>query len=102
MLRIMNADASPRRRHIIDDALYRNPVTFLPNNWIGFCELLFVAIVVLLLCLPFAHSIFWLGDEGVLVHGAERLLRGRKLYVDFFEFLPPGGFIIVMGWFGLT
>ena len=55
-----------------------------------------------MLCLPFIHSIFVLGDEGYLLHGAERLLRGRRLYIDFFEFLPPGSFVIVAVWFGVT
>jgi hypothetical protein len=53
-------------------------------------------------CLPFLRSIFWLADEGVLLQGAERLLRGERLYRDFFEFLPPGGFLLTAGWFGLT
>jgi hypothetical protein len=48
------------------------------------------------------HSIFGLGDEGILLHGAERLLRGQRLYVDFFEFLPPGGFVIMAAWFAIT
>jgi hypothetical protein len=36
------------------------------------------------------------------LHGAERLLRGDRLYIDFFEFIPPGGFIIMAAWFGIT
>jgi hypothetical protein len=64
--------------------------------------LLFVALTVFMLCLPFMHSVFGLGDEGTLLHGAERLLRGHRLYVDFFEILPPGGFVIMAAWFGLT
>jgi hypothetical protein len=55
-----------------------------------------------MLCLPFMRSIFGLGDEGILLHGAEQLLRGRRLYVDFFEILPPGGFLIMAAWFGIT
>jgi hypothetical protein len=38
----------------------------------------------------------------VLLHGAERLLKGQRLYIDFFEFLPPGGFVILAAWFGIT
>jgi len=63
--------------------------------------LLFVGLTVFTLCLPFVHSIA-LGDEGVLLHGAERLLKGQRLYIDFFEFLPPGGFVIMAAWFGFT
>src|SRR5262249_28406636 len=73
-----------------------------PTDWVRFCWLLFVGVTVFVLCLPFIGTIFGLGDEGVLLHGAERLLRGRRLYTDFFEFLPPGGFVIVMAWFGIT
>jgi hypothetical protein len=61
-----------------------------------------VALLSGLSCLPFLRSIFWLADEGVLLQGAERLLRGEKLYHDFFEILPPGGFLLTAGWFELT
>jgi hypothetical protein len=43
-----------------------------------------------------------MGDEGVLLHGAERMLRGNILYVDFFEFLPPGGFLLTQAWFSIA
>jgi hypothetical protein len=72
------------------------------TDWTGLCWLLFVGLTVFMLCLPFMHTIFGLGDEGVLLHGAERLLRGRRLYIDFFEFLPPGGFLILTAWFGIA
>jgi hypothetical protein len=64
--------------------------------------LLFVGLTVFMLCLPFTRSIFGLGDEGILLHGAENLLRGRRLYIDFFEILPPGGFVIMKVWFSIT
>ena len=64
--------------------------------------LFFVASVVFLICLPFMHAVFGFGDEGVLLHGAQRLLRGERLYIDFFEILPPGGFVIMATWFGVT
>src|SRR5262249_36904985 len=73
-----------------------------PTDWVRFCWLLFVGVTVFVLCLPFIGTIFGLSDEGVLLHGAERLLRGERLYVDFFEFLPPGGFLIVAAWFDIT
>jgi hypothetical protein len=71
-------------------------------DWTGLCWLLFVGLAVFLLCLPFMHSIFDLADEGQVLHGAERLLRGRRLYIDFFEFLPPGSFVIMSAWFGVA
>src|ERR1700722_13232480 len=58
----------------------------------------FVAVVTIALCLPFRGTIFSMGDEGVLLHGAERMLQGDRLYADFFEFLPPGGFVLTEAW----
>jgi hypothetical protein len=61
--------------------------------------LLWVSVVIAAaLCAPFFRYVFWLGDEGVILHGAERILRGETLYRDFFEFLPPGSFLLVAAW----
>jgi len=46
------------------------------------------------LCLPYLRTFYSLDDEGVLLYGADRMLQGKTLYRDFFEFLPPGGFVI--------
>src|SRR5262245_60359514 len=81
---------------------FRDDVIPRSRDWAGLCWLLFVGATVFVLCLPFMRSIFGLGDEGMLLHGAERLLRGQRLYVDFFEVHPPGGFLLVTGWFGIT
>lgn len=56
-------------------------------------------------------SLYWLGllafllifhanhpldsDEGIVLNGAWNLFNGRKLYFDFFEFVPPGSFYLV-------
>jgi 4-amino-4-deoxy-L-arabinose transferase-like glycosyltransferase len=64
--------------------------------------LLFVGMIAALLCVPFIHTIFSMGDEGQLLHGAERMLRGSTLYVDFFEFLPPGGFVLTAAWLSIA
>ena len=61
-----------------------------------------VGLITAALCAPFIRYVWLLGDEGVLLHGAERMLRGEKIYIDFFEFLPPGGFMITEGWFGIA
>jgi hypothetical protein len=53
-------------------------------------------------CAPFMHAVFWLGDEGVLLTGADRILRGERLYLDFFEFLPPSGFLLTAVWFAVA
>src|SRR5689334_6449046 len=55
-----------------------------------------------LLCLPFLHSIYWLGDEGVLLRGAMLLNDGKTLYKDFFEFHPPIAFLVTQLWLKLT
>ena len=54
------------------------------------------------LCVPFFRTVFGMGDEGVLLNGAERMLRGSTLYADFFEFLPPGGFVLTEAWFSIA
>jgi hypothetical protein len=91
-----------RTQAVAESPVYRDDVIRWPADWAGLGWLLFVGATVFVLCLPFMRSIFGLGDEGMLLHGAERLLRGERLYVDFFEFLPPGGFLIVAAWLGIT
>ena len=61
-----------------------------------------VVVCSILLCLPFLRTFFALDDEGVLLYGADRMLQGKSLYGDFFEFLPPGGFVITALWFSAT
>ena len=65
----------------------------------GVWWMLVVGLAAAMLCLPFFRSVFWLGDEGVMLHAAENILHGDSLYVDFFEFPPPGGFLVVAAWF---
>jgi len=64
--------------------------------------LLTVGLVSGLVCLPFIRSVYGLSDEGILLQGAVRLLHGDRLYVDFFEFYPPGGFLITAAWLKLA
>jgi len=92
----------PGAQIINDHPAYSNDPNPRPIGWTGMCWLLFVCVTTFLLTLPFMRSIFWLGDEGILLHGAERLLQGRRLYIDFFEILPPGGFAIMALWFSIT
>lgn len=56
-----------------------------------------VILVFLLSCLyllPFIN-LYQGGDEGYLLTGAQRLLRGEALYRDFYHFLAPGAFIFL-------
>jgi hypothetical protein len=53
------------------------------------------------ICAPFFRYVQWLGDEGVTLHGADRIVRGERLYAEFFEFLPPGSFLVVAAWMQL-
>jgi hypothetical protein len=64
---------------------------------------LLVGLIAAVLCMPFIRTVFATGgDEGVLLNGAERMLRGSRLYADFFEFLPPGGFVLTEAWFSIA
>jgi hypothetical protein len=63
--------------------------------------LVFIFLFSILCCLPFMRTIYWFGDEGILLHGAEQLLSGKLLYRDFWEFYPPAGFLITEGWMSI-
>jgi hypothetical protein len=52
----------------------------------------------LMMCGPVSRYLGSLADEGLILHGATRLLRGEVIYRDFFEVVPPGGFLIVATW----
>jgi hypothetical protein len=54
------------------------------------------------MCLPFLRAVYSMGDEGILLNGAVRMLHGEVLYKNFFEFLPPGGFLITAFWVSLA
>lgn len=79
----------------------RNP-TLEPNRSSDNWWLLLVALVAGATCAPFLHTIYGLGDEGMLLRGAERILNGSRLYVDFWEFLPPGGFYLTAAWLSIS
>jgi len=64
--------------------------------------LLLVAGIAVAVCLPFLHMLHAVADEGVYLTAVDRLRRGERLYADFFEFLPPGGFLLTAGWFGIA
>jgi 4-amino-4-deoxy-L-arabinose transferase-like glycosyltransferase len=36
-------------------------------------------------------------DEGVVLEGAWNLYNNKHLYLDFFEFIPPGSFYLILG-----
>jgi len=61
-------------------------------------DALIVALICAALSLPFLRSIYWLGDEGMWLHGATLLHDGRVLYRDFFEVHPPLVFLITQFW----
>jgi hypothetical protein len=64
--------------------------------------LLLVGVATALLSAPFFRVLFFLGDEGVMLRGAEIILQGKRLYADIFEFLPPGGFLLTAAWFSIA
>jgi hypothetical protein len=62
-----------------------------------------VGLITAVLCMPFIRTVFGTGgDEGILLNGAERMLRGSRLYADFFEILPPGGFVLTEAWLSIA
>jgi hypothetical protein len=52
-------------------------------------------------CAPFFRYVQWFGDEGIVLNAADKILRGDRLYGDFFEFVPPGSFLIGTAWMQL-
>ena len=66
---------------------------FKKNNWADAIKW-----SALLLIIIFLHQQNHLNsDEGVTLNGAWNLLNGRGLYSDFFEFVPPGSFYLIFG-----
>ena len=57
-----------------------------------------IGLIACLICLPLLRYVHWLGDEGVWFDAVDRLRSGEQLYLDIFEFLPPGSFLVVEGW----
>jgi len=68
-------------------------------NSLGWLAL--VGLISLLLCAPFFRVIYDLPDEGIFLRGAEMILQGKRLYGDFFGFLPPGSYLITAAAFGI-
>lgn len=68
----------------------------------GHAWLALVGILAVVLCVPFLRAVYGLEDEGILLHGAQRMLSGSRLYADLFEFYPPGGFILTIAWFDIA
>ena len=60
-----------------------------------------IALVTLVLCAQVWLYVHWLGDEGIFLHAAARILAGEVPYRDFFELLPPGSFLAVAAWMKL-
>ena len=72
------------------------------KRWSSIWWLFLVALFSALLCAPFFRVLVFWGDEGVLLHEAELILQGKKLYADFFQFLPPGGPVLTAAWFSVA
>lgn len=57
-----------------------------------------VVLAAVLCMAPFVDYVPWLGDEGVLLHAAARMIEGERLYADVFGFLPPAGYLVTASW----
>lgn len=64
----------------------------LDNNKI-FSFFYWIFILVVLLFLHSSHQLN--ADDGVVLNGAWNLINDRKLYLDFFSFIPPASFYLV-------
>src|SRR5580658_6597484 len=99
----MKAVSKPEAQAMSDHSTFSgNPTRAAPASLGSRWWLPLVGLVAAALCLPFFRTVFSLGDEGVLLNGAERMLRGSTLYRDFFEFVPLGGFLFTEAWFGIV
>src|SRR5262245_47769951 len=96
---LLNADSNSKTDAESESIASTNNLTLRrQHSWGRVWWVLTVGLVTAGLCLPFFRSVYWLGDEGVLLNGAVQLLKGNRLYVDFFEMLPPGGFVLTAAW----
>jgi hypothetical protein len=71
-----------------------------PRRWTLAGWLAFIAVSASYLTL-FLRSLWRIGDEGSIVHGAERVTQGALPYRDFFEVMGPGAFYWLALWFKL-
>src|SRR6185312_9484979 len=67
-------------------------------QWESLLPTLIFGVSLLYLCL-FRHYSAVDPDEGIVLQGAERILRGEVPYRDFFSFYTPGSFYLVAGLF---
>ena len=65
----------------------RQPV----DRWIAFG----IFVLSLLYLLPFRRFTSMEPDEGIILQGAERILRGEVLYRDFFSYFTPGSYYLL-------
>src|SRR5256885_8222053 len=54
--------------------------------------LIFCGMFCLLMVLFGNRLVLSTADEGIYLEGAQRLLQGQKLYVDFFGYMSPGSY----------
>lgn len=98
----MLAGTEPAAWGKVAKAGYSN--SLLSEMWVRLRSARWLALVGLLsalLCAPFMRPVS-LGDEGMMLHAADRMLTNQRLYIDFFEFLPPGGFVVTAAWFAVA
>src|SRR5262249_33519750 len=57
-----------------------------------------LAVFSVVYCIPAFRLVASLSDEGIILHGAARLLEGQVVYRDFFEIIGPGTFLVSAAW----
>jgi hypothetical protein len=77
------------------------PISNHPNSWARSPWSVYLAIGTLaaLYQLPFVRVLLRIGDEGILVDGAHRVLHGQIPSRDFFEQMGPGSFYWLAAFF---
>jgi Dolichyl-phosphate-mannose-protein mannosyltransferase len=64
-----------------------------PSLWLQWLPALaLVTAVTSLLLWLYGDLLVFTNDEGILLEAAQRMLRGQKLYVDFFGYMSPGSY----------
>jgi hypothetical protein len=99
---LTNDTQTPAQTRSTEHQLSEGAAPDAPGRWSSIWWLALVGFVTVVLCAPFFRFLFFLGDEGTLLREAELVLRGQRLYADFFQFLPPGAVVVTAAWFSVA
>lgn len=75
------------------------PSSLAPQTYLERVISILIFVISLLYLLWFVHYSAMDPDEGIVMQGAERILRGEVPYRDFFSFYTPGSYYLLAGMF---